>query len=115
MTWWWIPAAYALFLALLVYRYVTRRPRLIDWPPQTGGALVSVIVPARNEALFIENAIGGQKEFLVHMNQACRLEFHISGGVVQVAAFVLIEAYECVRPFFQLSLQPLGELGKQLL
>ena len=47
---WWIPAGYALFFALLAYRYVTRRPRLADWPPQAGGALVSVIVPARNEA-----------------------------------------------------------------
>lgn len=47
---WWIPAGYALFFALLTYRYVTRRPRLADWPPQAGGALVSVIVPARNEA-----------------------------------------------------------------
>jgi len=54
---WWIPAAYALFLALLVYRYATRRPRLADWPPQTSGALVSVIVPARNEAVNIEACI----------------------------------------------------------
>ena len=54
---WWIPAAYALFFALLVYRYATRRPRLADWPPQTGGALVSVIVPARNEAENIEACV----------------------------------------------------------
>ena len=54
---WWIPAAYALFFALLIYRYATRRPRLADWPPQTGGALVSVIVPARNEAENIEACV----------------------------------------------------------
>ena len=54
---WWIPAAYALFLALLVYRYATRRPRLADWPPQTSGALVSVIVPARNEAVNIDACV----------------------------------------------------------
>ena len=57
MTGWWVPAAYALFLALLVYRYATRRPRLGDWPPHTGGALVSVIVPARNEAVNIEACV----------------------------------------------------------
>jgi len=54
---WWIPAAYAGFLGLLVYRYATRRPRLADWPPQTSGALVSVIVPARNEAVNVEACI----------------------------------------------------------
>ena len=54
---WWIPAAYALFFALLAYRYATRRPRLADWPPQAGGALVSVIVPARNEAENIEACV----------------------------------------------------------
>jgi chlorobactene glucosyltransferase len=54
---WWIPAAYALFLGLLVYRYITRRPRLADWVAQTSGALVSVIVPARNEAVNIEACV----------------------------------------------------------
>src|SRR5256885_7798225 len=38
-----IPAGYALFLALLVARYVHRRPRLRDYPPQPHGPLVSVI------------------------------------------------------------------------
>lgn len=54
---WWIPAGYALFLALLVYRYATRRPRLADYPPQHAGPLVSVIVPARNEAMNIERSV----------------------------------------------------------
>jgi chlorobactene glucosyltransferase len=52
-----IPAGYALFLALLVYRYATRRPRLADHPPQRAGPLVSVIVPARNEAANIERCV----------------------------------------------------------
>src|SRR5207245_2511011 len=51
---WFVPAGYALFLALLVYRYATRRPRLADHPPQTAGPLASVIVPARNEAVNID-------------------------------------------------------------
>ena len=54
---WWIPAAYAVFLALLVYRYGTRRPRLADYPPQRTGPLASVIVPARNEAMNIERCV----------------------------------------------------------
>lgn len=54
---WWIPTGYAVFLALLVYRYATRRPRLVDYAPQVTGPLVSVIVPARNEAANIETCV----------------------------------------------------------
>jgi chlorobactene glucosyltransferase len=54
---WWIPAGYALFLALLGYRYATRRPRLADYPPQRAGPLVSVIIPARNEGVNIERCV----------------------------------------------------------
>ncbi len=53
----WIPAGYAAFLALLVYRYGSRRPRLADYPPQRTGSLVSVVVPARNEAMNIERCV----------------------------------------------------------
>lgn len=57
---WWIPAGYALFLGLVLYRNAVRRPRLVDYSPDpTGRAgpaapLVSVIVPARDEAANIE-------------------------------------------------------------
>jgi chlorobactene glucosyltransferase len=54
---WAIPFAYALFLLLLVYRYATRRPRLSDYAPQAAGPLVSVIIPARNEAVNIEECV----------------------------------------------------------
>jgi len=54
---WLIPAAYAAFLALLAYRYLTRRPRLRDYEPQTRGPPVSVIIPARDEAVNIEACV----------------------------------------------------------
>jgi chlorobactene glucosyltransferase len=54
---WLIPAGYGLFLVLLVYRYAIRRPRLVDYPPHRAGPLVSVIVPARNEAMNIERSV----------------------------------------------------------
>jgi chlorobactene glucosyltransferase len=54
---WLIPVAYAVFLALLVYRYATRGPRLSAYQPQPEGPLVSVIVPARNEAVNIERCV----------------------------------------------------------
>lgn len=54
---WWIPAGYALCLALLVARYAARRPRLADYAPHARGTLVSVIVPARDEAVNIEACV----------------------------------------------------------
>jgi len=54
---WAIPAAYALLLVLLVYRHATRRPRLSAYAPQLEGPLVSVIIPARDEAANIESCI----------------------------------------------------------
>jgi chlorobactene glucosyltransferase len=54
---WLIPAAYVAFLALLIVRYATSRPRLADYPPQTSGRLISVIIPARNEAANIETCV----------------------------------------------------------
>ena len=60
MIWWWIPAAYAACFCLVVYRHRTRRPDLADYPPQPtdpAGPLVSVIVPARDEAANIEPCV----------------------------------------------------------
>src|SRR5216683_2614971 len=60
---WWIPAGYALFLGLVVYRNWTRRPQLADYLPQPSGPagaalpLVSVIVPARDEAANIARCV----------------------------------------------------------
>ena len=41
----------------VAYRYRTRRPHLRDYPPATTGPLVSVIIPARNEAHNIERCV----------------------------------------------------------
>ncbi|HEX4573584.1 MAG TPA: glycosyltransferase family 2 protein [Gemmatimonadales bacterium] len=54
---WLIPAAYALVLALFLVRYMRRRPRLTDYAPQLAGPLVSVIIPARDEAVNIEACV----------------------------------------------------------
>lgn len=52
--WWW-----AAWLApwLLFLRLYPKRPRLADLPPQREGALVSVIIPARNEAGSIRKCV----------------------------------------------------------
>ena len=54
---WLIPAGYLAFLVLVAVRFVTRRPRLADYPPGNDGPLLSVIIPARNEAVNIEACV----------------------------------------------------------
>jgi chlorobactene glucosyltransferase len=54
---WLIPPVYLVFLLLLLHRYTQRRPHLRSYPPRTSGPLISVIIPARNEALNIETCV----------------------------------------------------------
>jgi chlorobactene glucosyltransferase len=54
---WLVPAGYLALLMLIVVRYARRGPRLADYPPQPAGPLVSVIIPARNEAENIERCV----------------------------------------------------------
>ncbi len=54
---WLIPVAYLVLLVVIVVRYARRGPRLADYPPQPAGPLVSVIIPARNEAGNIERCV----------------------------------------------------------
>ncbi len=54
---WLLAAPWILVLLLVVYGYATRRPRLRDYEPLTSGPLVSVIIPARNEARNIERCM----------------------------------------------------------
>jgi chlorobactene glucosyltransferase len=54
---WLLAAPWILVLLLMLYRYATRRPRLRDYEPLMTGPLVSVIIPARNEARNIERCI----------------------------------------------------------
>jgi len=51
---WILAAPWILVLMVITYRYARRRPHLRDYSPAPSGPLVSVIVPARNEALNIE-------------------------------------------------------------
>lgn len=54
---WLLAAPWMLVLLLIVHRYATRRPRLRDYEPLASGPLVSVIIPARNEARNIERCV----------------------------------------------------------
>ena len=42
---------------MVVYRYATRRPLLRDYPPRGSGPLLSVVIPARNEAVNIADCV----------------------------------------------------------
>src|ERR1041385_4157780 len=54
---WVLAAPWLLVLLVVLFRYATRRPRLRDYEPLTTGPLVSVIIPARNEARNIERCL----------------------------------------------------------
>ena len=54
---WLIPAAYAVFFLMLLRRYVRRRPQLRAYAPRSHGPLISVIIPARNEAENIDGCV----------------------------------------------------------
>jgi chlorobactene glucosyltransferase len=54
---WLLAAPWLLVLLVVLYRFATRRPRLRDYEPLPAGPLVSVIIPARNEARNIERCV----------------------------------------------------------
>jgi chlorobactene glucosyltransferase len=56
---WLLASPWILALLVILYSYATRRPQLRDYTPATtgGGPLISVIVPARNEARNIERCV----------------------------------------------------------
>ncbi|HUL02876.1 MAG TPA: glycosyltransferase family 2 protein [Gemmatimonadales bacterium] len=54
---WLVPLAYFLFLVTVVQRYSHRRPHLKHYVPRTTGPLVTVIIPARDEAANIEACV----------------------------------------------------------
>src|SRR6266480_5774217 len=54
---WLLAAPWILVLLLVLYGYATRRPRLRAYQAVNTGPLVSVIIPARNEARNIERCV----------------------------------------------------------
>jgi len=54
---WLLASPWILALLVILYHYATRRPNLRDYAPAASGPLVSVIIPARNEARNIERCV----------------------------------------------------------
>jgi chlorobactene glucosyltransferase len=54
---WLLASPWVLVLLIILYRYLTRRPQLRDYEPRRKGPLVSIIIPARNEARNIERCL----------------------------------------------------------
>lgn len=54
---WAAAALYAAVLLRIIHAYATRRPQLRDYAPTASGPPLSVIIPARNEALNIERCV----------------------------------------------------------
>jgi chlorobactene glucosyltransferase len=54
---WLLASPWILALIVILYRFATRRPQLQDYPSAATGPLISVIIPARNEARNIERCV----------------------------------------------------------
>jgi len=54
---WLLAAPWILVLLLILSRYLVPGPQLRDYEPSTSGPLVSVIIPARNEARIVERCV----------------------------------------------------------
>ena len=57
MTAWLVAAPWILVFLIVVRRYAVRSPLLRSYAPRSSGPLLSVIIPARNEALNIERCV----------------------------------------------------------
>lgn len=57
MTSWLWATPWVIVLLLVARRYAVRRPRLWEYAPRPSGPRLSVIIPARNEALNIERCV----------------------------------------------------------
>jgi chlorobactene glucosyltransferase len=56
---WLLALPWFAVLLVVTYRYATRRPHLRDYAMKTSGPLVSIIIPARNEARNIARCVKG--------------------------------------------------------
>ncbi len=54
---WLLPCGYFAILVVLLRRFAHRRPQLRNYPSAESGPLVSVIIPARNEAVNIVECV----------------------------------------------------------
>ena len=54
---WILASPWILIFALVTYRYARRRPHLLQYEPRPSGPLISVIIPARNEARNIGSCV----------------------------------------------------------
>lgn len=54
---WLLASPWLLLFAFVVYSYFTRRPHLRSYAPLKSGPLVSIVIPARNEARNIERCL----------------------------------------------------------
>jgi chlorobactene glucosyltransferase len=54
---WLLASPWIVVLVVIVYRFTTRRPNLRDYEPQKTGPLVSIIIPARDEARNIARCV----------------------------------------------------------
>ncbi len=114
MTSWLLAAPWIVVLLLVVRRYAVRSPRLWEFGPRPSGPLLSVIIPARNEALNIERCVRSILAATYEPLEIIVVDDGSSDGTAGIAEWIAAapEAKDRVRVVRGAEL-PAGWFGKQ--
>ena len=106
----WLPAApWIVALLLIVSRYLIRGPRLRDYEPLTSGPLVSIIIPARNEAGNIERCVRSVLATAYSPIEVIVVDDRSTDGTAEIVEPVIGDRLHLVRG----AELPAGWFGKQ--
>ncbi len=114
MTSWLWAMPWVMVLLLVVRRYALRRPRLWEYAPRPSGPRLSVIIPARNEALNIERCVRSILAAGYEPLEVIVVDDHSTDGTAGIAAWLAAapEVRGRVRVLHGAEL-PAGWFGKQ--
>jgi chlorobactene glucosyltransferase len=88
VTSWLLAAPWILVLLVVVRRHAVRSPRLWQFGPRPSGPLLSVIIPARNEALNIERCVRSILAAAYHPLEVIVVDDRSSDGTAGIAEWL---------------------------
>ena len=106
---WLLAAPWILVLLLILSRHLLHGPRLRDYAPLRSGPLVSVIIPARNEARNIERCVRGVLATTYSPLEVIVVDDRSTDGTAAIVESIADEHVRLVRG----AELPAGWFGKQ--